>query len=111
LHAVKADGTISSRIEAAVETISRTFRPELYEQMPVYITSVEAKGFLCWVLKVQRVSPSVALKRPLDSGLVFSINHSSGAVKKLVENVPYENIIDAQFVFLFNVYVLLLTHA
>jgi hypothetical protein len=95
---MKTDGTITSIIEAAVDYIPRAFRPDLYVNRYVYITDGDAKGFLCEILKVHRVSPSVALQRPLDSGLLFSVDHPAAAVKKLLENVPYEHIIDAEFV-------------
>jgi hypothetical protein len=64
----------------------------------VYITSGDVKGFLCTLLNVKRVSSETALKRLLDSGITFTVNHPSAVVGKLVENVPYEQVIQAAFV-------------
>jgi hypothetical protein len=67
----------------------------------VYITSGDAKGFVCSILNSNRVSSETALKRPLDSSITLTVDHPSAVVGKLVENVPYEQVIQAAFVFPF----------
>jgi hypothetical protein len=103
LHTTReADGKIISIIETYLATIPRKFRPQTYEHIPVYITNGDAKGFLCTILNVQRVSSETALKRPLDSGIAFTVDHPSAVVRKRVENVPYEQVIQAAFVVSFH---------
>jgi hypothetical protein len=97
----KADGKISSVIETYLDTIPKKFRPQYFNHIPVYITSGDAKGFLCNILNVTHVSAEAALKRPLDSGIILTVDHPSAVVGKLVENVPYEQVIQAAFVFPF----------
>jgi hypothetical protein len=97
----KADGKISSVIETYLDTIPKKFRPQYFNHIPVYITSGDAKGFLCNILNVTHVSAEAALKRPLDSGIILTVDHPSAVVGKLVENVPYEQVIQAGFVFPF----------
>jgi hypothetical protein len=59
-----------------------------------------AKGFVCRLTHVKRVDRVRALQRPLNSGLTFSVNHSSAAVGNLLTDVPYELIREKTFVFI-----------
>jgi hypothetical protein len=71
----------------------------MYEGFEVFVKGHGVKGFVCRLLNVVHVARAQALQYPLDSGLVFSVNHSSAAVGKLLMDIPYEHILDAWCVF------------
>jgi hypothetical protein len=88
-------------IETQLDGLHRSFRPELYSGFEVYVRGYGVKGFVCRITAVNRVASARVMKRPLDSGLTFSIDNSSATVGKLLTDIPYEVVIDAQFVLSF----------
>jgi hypothetical protein len=64
------------------------------------VTGYGVKGFVCKLQSVKRIDSVRALVCPLDSGLTFTVNHSSGAIGKLLPDVPYELIRDVEFEFI-----------
>jgi hypothetical protein len=106
LHTMrKLDGKIISVIKTLLGTIPQKFQLQYFEHIPVYITSGDAKGFLCTILNVKCVSSETALKWSLNSGIMFTVDHPSAVVGKLVKNIPYEQVIQAAFVLPFHLLV------
>jgi hypothetical protein len=68
------------------------------------VTGYGIKGFVCKLRSVKRADSVRALRRPLDSGLTFEVDHPSGAIGKLLSDVPYEFIRDVKCVFFLHSY-------